>query len=99
MSDGRQKMAGGQRTIAVVGASNDRSKFGNKAVRAFRDEGWKVFPVHPTLSEVEGIPAYPSIDLVPTDHLDRVTLYVPPSIGLRILEHIARKDVSESTLR
>ncbi len=95
MKELKIESAGGRGTIAVVGASNDRSKYGNKAVRAFRDEGWDVYPVHPTLPEVEGIPAYSSVDLVPRDRLDRVSLYVPPSIGLRVLEDIARKDVSE----
>ena len=48
-------------TVAIIGASADRSKYGNKAVRAFRDEGWDVFPINPGLNEVEGIPAYASL--------------------------------------
>ena len=46
------------KTVAVVGASADRTKFGNKAVRAFHDAGWMVFPIHPVLKRVEGLPAY-----------------------------------------
>jgi uncharacterized protein len=83
------------RTVAVVGASADRLKYGNKAVRAFRDAGWTVFPIHPTLAEVEGIAAYPSLDSVPLHELDQVSLYVPPKIGAQILDQVARKDVGE----
>jgi predicted CoA-binding protein len=88
-------MAADRPSIAIIGASNDRSKYGNKAVRAFRDQGWEVFPINPTLTEVEGIAAYPRLDAVPSSHLDRVSFYVPPSIGLRILDDVARKQVGE----
>lgn len=84
-----------RRTVAIIGASNDRHKFGNKAVRAFRDEGWEVIPIHPGLCEVEGIPAYPTLGAVPHDHLDRVSFYVPPAVGLRVLDDVARKQVDE----
>jgi uncharacterized protein len=83
------------RTVAVVGASADRFKYGNKAVRAFRDAGWTVFPIHPTLTEVEGIAAYPSVDSLPVHELDQVSFYVPPRIGLEVLEQVARKRVGE----
>jgi uncharacterized protein len=58
-------IASSRPTVAVIGASVDRSKYGNKAVRAFRDEGWEVFPVNPSLEEVEGIPAYSSLQDIP----------------------------------
>src|SRR5271157_3620446 len=82
-------------TIAVIGASNDRSKFGNKAVRAFRDEGWQVYPVNPGLEQVEGIPSYPNLDAIPVKQLDRVSFYVPPNVGLELIEDLSRKEVGE----
>ncbi len=82
-------------TIAVIGASNDRSKYGNKAVRAFRDQGWEVFPVHPALSEVEGISAYPDLDAIPAERLDRVSFYVPPAVSLKLIDSVPRKPVGE----
>jgi predicted CoA-binding protein len=84
-----------QKTVAVVGASGDRSKFGNKAVRALRDAGWRVFPIHPSLAQVEGIAAYPSLDALPVAKLDQVTFYVPPSVGIGILHAVARKEVGQ----
>ncbi|GMW02996.1 MAG: CoA-binding protein [Candidatus Hydrogenedentota bacterium] len=82
------------KTIAIIGASTDRKKYGNKAVRAFRDGGWTVFPVNPAADEVEGIPAYKSIEHVP-DSVDRVSLYVPPKVGLTLLDAIAEKNPGE----
>ncbi len=77
------------------GELDDRSKYGNKAVRAFRDQGWEVFPIHPTLTEVEGMPAFPDLDAVPVPRLDRVSFYVPPSIGLKLIDAVARKPIGE----
>jgi uncharacterized protein len=82
-----------RQTVAVIGASADRSKFSNKAVRAYRDEGWDVYPVNPTQNEVEGIPAYPTLAAVPVDQIDRVSFYVPPSVGLKIIEQLPNKSI------
>ena len=41
------------KTVAVVGASSDRRKFGNKALRAFQAEGYRVFPINPNEPSVE----------------------------------------------
>jgi uncharacterized protein len=84
-----------QKTVAVIGASADRSKYGNKSVRAFREAGWTVYPIHPTLKEVEGIRAYPSLDALPVTEVDQVSLYVPPNVGIQVLEQVARKRVRE----
>jgi predicted CoA-binding protein len=82
-------------TIAILGASNDRAKYGNKAVRAFQKQGWDVYPVNPREIEIEGIRGYPSLDALPLTHLDRVSFYVPPIVGLRLIEDVARKEVGE----
>lgn len=76
--------------VAVVGASSDRRKYGNRAVRAFRAAGWEVFPVHPTARAIEGLAAYRSLLDVP-GNVDLVTVYLQPEITLGVLEEIARK--------
>ena len=53
------------RTVAVIGASSDRRKFGNKALRAFRDRGDTVIPINPKEPEVEGEKSYASVLDVP----------------------------------
>ena len=83
------------KTVAVVGASADRTKYGNKAVCAFRDAGWRVFPIHPTLVEVEGMATYHDLDAVPVSELDQVSLYVSPTVGIHVLDQVARKKVGE----
>lgn len=81
-------------TIAIVGASRDRKKYGNKAVRAFRDGGWTVFPINPREEEIEGLKCYPSVVHCP-DSIRRVSMYVPPDVGKPMLEAIASKQPKE----
>jgi predicted CoA-binding protein len=81
-------------TIAVIGASNNRAKFGNKALRAFTKRGYTVIPINPREREVEGLRAYRSVLDVPGP-IDLATLYVPPSAGVRVMEEIAEKGISE----
>lgn len=81
-------------TIAVVGASNDRSKYGNKAVRAYLKRGWTVYPVNPAEAEVEGLRAYPTARDVPA-RVDRLALYVPPRVGERLLDDFAAANPRE----
>lgn len=81
-------------TVAVVGASNNRHKFGNKALRAFAKRGYTVIPINLTETEVEGHRAYASVLDVP-GHIDFATIYVPPRAGVRVMEELARKGVTE----
>jgi uncharacterized protein len=81
-------------SIAVIGASTDRSKYGNRAVRAYQAQGWTVYPVNPKEPEIEGIPAYKSIAEVPKP-IDRASLYVPPAIGIGLLDVISAQRVKE----
>lgn len=77
-----------KKTVAIVGASEDRAKFGNKSVRAHMKQGWEVYPVNPRGGEIEGLTVYRTLGEVPVP-LDRVSLYVPPAIGLKMLDEIA----------
>lgn len=83
------------RTIAIIGASPERHKYGNKAVRAYASQGYDVFPIHPTAAAIEGHRAYASILDVPFDRLDRVSVYLPPKVGLSVMEQIAQKQAGE----
>jgi len=94
-SDAQTASPRGQPTVAIIGASADRRKFGNKAVRAFAAKGFEVFPIHPTAAEIEGHKAYRSILDVPVEKLDRASLYLPPALGVGVLDEIARKRVGE----
>lgn len=82
------------KTVAVVGASSDRSKFGNKALRAFQAEGYRVIPINPNEAEVEGMATYASVLDVP-ERIDMATLYVQPEVGLRLLPELEQKQIGE----
>jgi hypothetical protein len=82
------------KTIAIIGASTDRAKFGNIAVRAFVRQGWKVFPVNPKEAQVEGLPAFKSIAEVP-ERPNLVSVYLPPPVLLKVLPDIAARGCDE----
>jgi len=80
--------------VAVIGASSDRGKFGNKAVRAFSHHGDTVVAINPREPEVEGLKTYASVMDVPGP-IDMATFYVPPRVGLAVLDEVARKGIAE----
>lgn len=82
-------------TVAIVGASSNRSKFGNKSVRAHLKQGYEVFPVNPKEEMIEGLTCYPTLSDVPADFLNRISLYLPPSVGILLLEEIRTLEVEE----
>lgn len=82
------------KTIAIIGASKDRGKYGNKAVRAFKDGGWTVYPINPSAEEIEELPCYASIEEAP-EPIDRISMYVPPKVGEKLLDAIAAKHPGE----
>jgi len=80
--------------VAVIGASKNRAKFGNKAVRACASQGHEVFPVHPFESEIEGFSCCASIMDLSGD-VDIVSVYLAPQTLLTILPEIAEKGCQE----
>lgn len=81
-------------TVAVLGASTNRAKFGNKAVRAYRQQGYEVYPVNPNEAQVEGLPAFKSIAEVPV-RPQLVSVYLPPPVLLKVLPEIAARGCDE----
>lgn len=83
------------KTIAVLGASASRHKFGNKCVRAYRDAGYQVYPVNPSERVIEGLPVFRTLADVPAP-LERISVYLPPPQTLSLLPAIARAATSGS---
>ncbi|MES1209863.1 MAG: CoA-binding protein [Pseudomonadota bacterium] len=81
-------------TVAVIGASNNHAKYGNKAVRAYLRQGWTVFPVNPGERTVEGLATFPDVQSIP-QQVDRAALYVPATVGITLLPAIAGKGIRE----
>jgi predicted CoA-binding protein len=77
-----------QSSVAVIGASSDRRKFGNKAVRAYLENDYTVFPVNPREESIEGLKVYHTVEEIPGP-VQIVSIYVPPAVGIKMLEAIA----------
>jgi len=82
------------KSVAVIGASSNRSKFGNKALRAFLQQGYTVFAINPNEAGVEGQTTFASVLDVPGP-IDMATVYVQPDAGVKVMEEIARKGIRE----
>jgi uncharacterized protein len=82
------------KVVAVIGASSDRRKFGNRAVRAFRQQGYTVIPINPHETQVEGLKAYASVLDVPGP-IDMASVYLQPAAGVLVMDEIARKQIPE----
>lgn len=82
------------KTIAIIGASNDRNKYGNRAVRAYQRRGYAVYPVNPKETEIEGLPVFKSILDIPV-RLNLISIYLPPAVSLKVLPDIAKKGCDE----
>ena len=80
--------------VAVVGASRDRRKFGNKAVRAFLHRGYDVIPINPEGGTIEGLVTYASV-LDVSRPIEMATVYVQPAVGVRLMAEIADKGIEE----
>lgn len=70
---------------AVVGASQDREKYGNIIYRDLKNAGYRVYGVNPKLETIEGDPCYPNIASLP-EKPAVVNLVVPPQATLQVIE-------------
>lgn len=74
-------------SVAILGASTDRSKFGNKAVRAFQRAGWRVYPINPREPQIEGLPVFASVEDLP-ERVDVLSIYLPPKVTLTLIDDL-----------
>lgn len=81
--------------IIIVGASRDRAKYGNKAVRAFRDVGSKVLAINPFTSMVEGVRSYARVEDLPAAAAKLASIYTKPAVTKKLLPALARYGVEK----
>jgi predicted CoA-binding protein len=74
-----------QKKYAVVGASDNPDKYGNKIVKNLKARGYEVFPVNPRLKKVEGLACYETISDIPCV-VDVVDFVVPPAVTEEVLK-------------
>jgi predicted CoA-binding protein len=77
---------------AVVGASTNREKYGNKVLRCYRQHGRPVYPINPGAKEVEGLPAYPDLAALP-EKVHGISVITPPAVTERVVEAAAEAGI------
>ena len=71
--------------FAVVGASQDRAKYGNKVLRLYMQNDMEAVPINPTAEEIEGLKAYPDLASAPGT-IDAVSIITPPAVTERVVQ-------------
>jgi predicted CoA-binding protein len=66
--------------VVIVGASNNPERYSHRALLLLRKHGHEVVPVHPKLTEIEGIPVVSDISAI-SGPVDTVTMYVGAAIS------------------
>jgi predicted CoA-binding protein len=80
------------KVFAVVGASKDRSKYGNKVLRCYLQHGLKVYAVNPKESEIEGQVCVPNLAALP-EPVHGVSVITPPHITEKIVQEVAEAGI------
>ncbi|MCM2325479.1 MAG: CoA-binding protein [Candidatus Woesearchaeota archaeon] len=80
--------------IAIIGASKDKDKYSNKAVRAYKSKDHVVFPVNPTEREIEGLICYNSVSEIPLD-VEVASLYVPSEVGTKVADELIKHNIKK----
>jgi uncharacterized protein len=88
----------GCKRVAVVGASDNQEKYGNKIVKNLRNRGYEIYPVNPRLQEVEGLTCYASLADIPVE-VDVVDFVVPSAVTEEILKQCKELGLSRIWLQ
>ena len=78
--------------FGVVGASSDRSKYGNRVLRCYQQHGLKAVPVNPKAVEIEGAACVASVANLP-DEVTSISVITPPAITEQVVEQAAKKGI------
>lgn len=66
--------------VVIVGASDNPERYSHRAQLLLRQHGHEVVPVHPKLTQIEGVPVVADLSAV-SGPVDTVTMYVGPAIS------------------
>ncbi|RUS18177.1 NAD-binding protein [Endogone sp. FLAS-F59071] len=72
--------------FAVVGASSDPNKFGNKVLKWYIEHNKSVTPINPKDAEISGIPAKKSISELEHPTETAISVTTPPAVTLKVLK-------------
>ena len=83
-----------QKRFAVVGSFRNESKYAYRILKTLKEKGYEVYPVNPSLGEVDGLTCYPSVKDIP-DSVDVVDIVTPPQITEKIVRECKEKGISK----
>ncbi len=78
--------------FAVVGASTDREKYGNKVLRVYQQNKLEAVPINPKADEIEGLKAYPDLASVPGE-IDGVSIITPPKVTEHVVVEAVKRGI------
>lgn len=91
-TDERIKLFLAAERFAVVGASTDRNKYGNKVLRCYQMHGYQVVPVNPRETVVEGLSAVPTVGSLPDD-VTSISVITPPAVTMQVVSEAVSRGI------
>jgi predicted CoA-binding protein len=79
-------------SVAVVGASDDKHKYGHKVYVCYQQHNRKVFPVNPNAATVMGNTAYPDLSSLP-EQVESVSIITPPAVTRKVVDDAIKAGV------
>lgn len=79
--------------FGVVGASTDRSKYGNKVLRCYLQNGKRAIPVNPREAPVEGVSSVASVSDLP-DEVKSISVITPPQVTEKVVTDAIRRGIT-----
>lgn len=77
---------------AVVGASKNREKFGNKVLRCYIKHNKTVYPIHPLETDIEGLQCLKDIEELP-EEVKSISIITPPAVTEKIVDKAIQKGI------
>ncbi|MBA2709573.1 MAG: CoA-binding protein [Tatlockia sp.] len=80
------------KAYAVVGASNNREKYGNKVLRCYLQNYLNVYPVNPNEDFIEGLISLASLSDLP-DSVESISIITSPEVTEKIVDQAIQKKI------
>ena len=90
--DGQIKQFLAAKKFAVVGASADRSKYGNRVLRCYQMNGLEAVPVNPKEKKIEGVDCVASVSQL-ADDVESLSVITPPQVTEQVVEQAIAKGI------
>ena len=83
---------------AVSGANDNPDKFGNRIYKKLKSRGYKVYPVNPNYSEIDGDTCYKSLSALP-EKPEVIDMVVSPRHGIAVIDEAAQLGIKNIWLQ